>query len=75
MSYLHSQNVGSRRSSDGHPDYVDRPGVAARTAENKTGLFVPLKELSVSRLSPLLDQVLSELPVNQDVFTECVSHL
>lgn len=75
MSYLHSQNIGPRRSSDGHPDYVDRPGVAARTAENKTGPFVPLKEPSVSRLSPLLDQVLSGLPVNQDVFTECVSHL
>jgi UDP:flavonoid glycosyltransferase YjiC (YdhE family) len=57
------------------PTTVDQPGVAARIAENKTGLFVPLKELSVSRLSPLLDQVLSELPVNQDVFTECVSHL
>ena len=54
------------------PTTVDQPGVAARIAENKTGLFVPL---SVSRLSPLLDQVLSELPVNQDVFTECVSHL
>ena len=49
------------------PITVDQPGVAARIAENKTGLFVPLKELSVSRLSPLLDQVLSELPVKTSI--------
>jgi MGT family glycosyltransferase len=42
------------------PVTVDQPGVAARIAEKKTGLFVPLEELSVSRLSPLLDQVLND---------------
>jgi len=42
------------------PVTVDQPGVAARIAEKKTGLFVPLKKLTVSHLSRLLDQVLSE---------------
>ena len=42
------------------PVTVDQPGVAARIAEKKTGLFVPLKELTVSRLSLLLDQVLND---------------
>jgi MGT family glycosyltransferase len=42
------------------PVTVDQPGVAARIAEKKTGLFVPLKELSESRLSLLLDQVLND---------------
>jgi MGT family glycosyltransferase len=42
------------------PVTVDQPGVAARIAEKKTGLFVPLKKLTVSRLSLLLDQVLNE---------------
>ena len=42
------------------PVTVDQPGVAARIAEKKTGTFVPLKELSVSRLSLLLEQVLSD---------------
>jgi zeaxanthin glucosyltransferase len=36
----------------------DQPGVAARIAHTKTGAFVPLKELTVSRLSFLLDEVL-----------------
>src|SRR5260370_36195571 len=36
----------SRRSSSCHPITVDQPGVAARIAEKKTGLFVPLKELT-----------------------------
>jgi MGT family glycosyltransferase len=39
------------------PVTVDQPGVAARIAEKKTGLFVPL---NVSRLTLLLDQVLSD---------------
>src|SRR6266403_578991 len=39
------------------PVTVDQPGVAARSAEKKAGLFVPLKELNVSRLTLLLDQV------------------
>jgi len=42
------------------PVTVDQPGVAARIAQKKTGLFVPLKKLTVSHLSLLLDQVLSE---------------
>lgn len=41
------------------PVTVDQPGVAARIAEKKVGLSVPLKELSESRLSLLLDQVLN----------------
>ena len=42
------------------PVTVDQPGVAARIAEKKTGLYVPLKELSESRLSLLLDQLLND---------------
>ena len=42
------------------PVTVDQPGVAARIAEKKTGMSVPLKELSVSRLALLLEQVLSD---------------
>ena len=42
------------------PVTVDQPGVAARIAEKKTGLFVPLKELNASRLTLLLDQVLTD---------------
>ncbi len=47
------------------PVTVDQPGVAARIAEKKTGRFVPLKELNVSRLSLLLDHVLND-PVYRD---------
>ena len=47
------------------PVTVDQPGVAARIAEKKTGLFVPLKKLTVSHLSLLLDQVLNE-PIYRD---------
>ncbi len=42
------------------PVTVDQPGVAARIDEKKTGLFVPLKDLTVSRLSSLVDQVLND---------------
>ena len=42
------------------PVTVDQPGVAARIAEKKTGRFVPLKELNISRLSLLLDDVLND---------------
>ena len=38
----------------------DQPGVAARIANKKTGLFVPLKDLTPSRLSLLLDKVLND---------------
>ena len=47
------------------PVTVDQPGVAARIAEKKTGLFVPLKELNVSRLSLLFDHVLND-PIYRD---------
>src|SRR5258708_9255826 len=47
------------------PVTVDQPGVAARIAEKKTGLFVPLKKLTVSHLLLLLDQVLNE-PMYRD---------
>jgi len=40
------------------PVTVDQPGVAARIAAKKTGLFVPLKELTVPRLTLLIDEVL-----------------
>jgi zeaxanthin glucosyltransferase len=42
------------------PITVDQPGVAARIAEKKTGLVVSLNELTPSRLSLLLDQVLND---------------
>jgi zeaxanthin glucosyltransferase len=38
----------------------DQPGVAARIADKKTGLFSPLKELTAPRLSRLVDEVLNE---------------
>jgi zeaxanthin glucosyltransferase len=38
----------------------DQPGVAARIANKKTGLFAPLKDLSATRLSVLLDEVLND---------------
>ena len=47
------------------PVTVDQPGVAARIAQKKTGLFVPLKELNVSRLSLLIDHVLND-PIYRD---------
>ena len=47
------------------PVTVDQPGVAARIAEKKTGLVVPLKKLTGSHLSLLLDQVLNE-PMYRD---------
>jgi zeaxanthin glucosyltransferase len=37
----------------------DQPGVAARIADKKTGLFLPSRKLTASRLSFLLDEVLS----------------
>jgi len=38
----------------------DQPGVAARIADKKTGLVMPLKDLNASRLELLLDEVLSD---------------
>jgi len=37
----------------------DQPGVAARIADKKTGLVMPLKDLNASRLGLLLDEALS----------------
>jgi zeaxanthin glucosyltransferase len=37
----------------------DQPGVAARIAEKKTGLLVPMNDLTASRLSLLVDKVLN----------------
>ena len=42
------------------PMNVDQPGVAARIAEKKTGQFIPFKDLSESRLTLLLDEVLHD---------------
>jgi len=42
------------------PVSLDQPGVAAKIAEKKTGLFVPVKDLTVSRVSLVLDQVLND---------------
>ena len=41
------------------PVSIDQPGVAARVADKKTGLFLPPKELTACHLSLLLDEVLS----------------
>jgi UDP:flavonoid glycosyltransferase YjiC (YdhE family) len=38
----------------------DQPGVVARIPNKKTGLFVPLKDLTPSHLSLLLDKVLND---------------
>jgi len=43
----------------------DQPGVAARIADKKTGLFVPLKELTALHLSRLVDEVLKN-PIYRD---------
>jgi zeaxanthin glucosyltransferase len=41
----------------------DQPGVAARIADKKTGLFVSLKELTAPRRSHLMDEVLNDLRI------------
>ena len=48
------------------PISIDQPGVAARIAYTKTGAFVPLKELSVHRLSALIDEVLNNPEYRQN---------
>jgi MGT family glycosyltransferase len=42
------------------PVSTDQPGVAARIAYTKTGTYVPLQELTVPKLSALLDDVLAD---------------
>jgi zeaxanthin glucosyltransferase len=58
------------------PVTVDQPGVAARIAAQKTGLFVPLKELTVPRLTLLIDEVLrnSEYRENADRLRQAIAH-
>ena len=41
----------------------DQPGVAARIADKKSGLFVSLKELTAPRPSHLVDEVLNDLRI------------
>jgi MGT family glycosyltransferase len=40
------------------PVSIDQPGVAARIAYTKTGAYLPIQDLTVSRLSVLIDDVL-----------------
>jgi len=48
------------------PVSIDQPGVAARIAYTKTGVYVPLRELSTSRLSALIDDVLGDPEYRQN---------
>ena len=48
------------------PVSIDQPGVAARIAYTKTGAYVPLRELSTSRLSTLIDDVLGDPEYRQN---------
>jgi zeaxanthin glucosyltransferase len=48
------------------PVSIDQPGVAARIAYTKTGVYVPLRELSPSRLSALIDDVLGNPEYRQN---------
>jgi zeaxanthin glucosyltransferase len=48
------------------PVSIDQPGVAARIAYTKTGACVPLRELSTSRLSTLIDDVLGNSEYRQN---------
>src|SRR5215813_10177011 len=45
----------------------DQPGVAARIADKKTGLVMPLKDLNASRLGLLLDEVLTHSMYRENV--------
>ncbi len=44
----------------------DQPGVAARIAYTKTGAYVPIQEMTASRLSALIDEVLSNPEYRQN---------
>jgi zeaxanthin glucosyltransferase len=54
----------------------DQPGVAARIAYTKTGTCVPLKELTVPRLTFLIDEVLrnSEYPGNANRLRQAIAN-
>jgi zeaxanthin glucosyltransferase len=44
----------------------DQPGVAARIAYTKTGIFIPVEELSIERLSTAIDEVQSNPKYRQN---------
>jgi zeaxanthin glucosyltransferase len=44
----------------------DQPGVAASIAYTKTGAYVPIQEMTASRLSALIDEVLSNPDYRQN---------
>jgi zeaxanthin glucosyltransferase len=44
----------------------DQPGVAARIAYTKTGAYVPIQEMTASRLSALIEEVLSNPEYRQN---------
>jgi MGT family glycosyltransferase len=48
------------------PVSIDQPGVAARIAYTKTGAYVPIQDMTVPRLSALIDEVLSNLEYQQN---------
>jgi len=48
------------------PVSIDQPGVAARIAYTKTGAYVPIQEMTASRLSALIDEVLSNPEYRQN---------
>jgi zeaxanthin glucosyltransferase len=48
------------------PLSIDQPGVAARIAYTKTGAYVPIQEMTASRLSALIDEVLSNPEYRQN---------
>lgn len=48
------------------PVSIDQPGVAARIAYTKTGAYVPIQELTVSRLSNLIGDVLGNSEYRQN---------
>ena len=47
----------------------DQPGVAARITHTKTGAYVPIQEMTASRLSALIDEVLSNPEYRQNANT------
>jgi zeaxanthin glucosyltransferase len=56
------------------PVSIDQPGVAARIAYTKTGAYVPIQDLTVSRLSTLIDDVLDnpEYRLNANTMKEAI---
>jgi MGT family glycosyltransferase len=48
------------------PVTIDQPGVAARIAYTRTGVYVPVQELTAARLSACIDEVLSNPEYRQN---------